>query len=60
MKLRVHVLTYARAGFKHKRYMEMHLFLGYQTGVRYFTDHTGILSNYLPLFPPIRNELCPN
>jgi hypothetical protein len=57
VNLALRVLEDTREGMKHKRYMECHLFMGKQTGVRNFMDIIDILSNYLPLFPPIRNEL---
>jgi hypothetical protein len=38
MNLTVHVLKYACAGYKQKRYKERHLFLGNQAGVRHFID----------------------
>jgi hypothetical protein len=57
MKLTVHVLKDPRAGFKQVRYMERHLFIGKNTGVRVFMDRLDILSTYLPLFPPMKGEL---
>jgi hypothetical protein len=57
MKLTVHVLKDPRAGFKQVGYMERHLFIGKNTGVRIFMDRLDILSTYLPLFPPIKGEL---
>jgi hypothetical protein len=57
MKLTVHVLKDPRAGYKQVRYMERHLFIGKNTGVRVFMDRLDILSTYLPLFPPIKGEL---
>jgi hypothetical protein len=46
MKLTVHVLKDPRAGFKQVRYMERHLFIGKNTGVRVFMDRLDILSTY--------------
>jgi hypothetical protein len=57
MKLTIHVLKDPRAGFKQVRYMERHLFIGKNTGVRVFIDRLDILSTYLPLFPRIKGEL---
>jgi hypothetical protein len=57
MKLTIHVLKDPRAGFKQTRYMERHLFIGKNTGVRVFMDRLDILSTYLPLFPPMKGEL---
>jgi hypothetical protein len=57
MKLTIHALKYPRAGFKQVRYMERHLFIGKNTGVRVFMDRLDILSTYLPLFPPMKGEL---
>jgi hypothetical protein len=37
--------------------MERHLFIGKNTGVRVFMDRLVILSTYLPLFPPMKDEL---
>jgi hypothetical protein len=57
MKLTIDVLKYPRAGCKQVRYMERHLFLGKNTGVRVCMDRLDILSTYLPLFPPMKGEL---
>jgi hypothetical protein len=57
MKLTIHVLKYPRAGFKQVRYMERHLFIGKNTGVRVFMDRLDIISTYLPLFPPMKGEV---
>jgi hypothetical protein len=57
MKLTIHVLKDPRAVFKQVRYMELHLFIGKNTGVRVFMDRLDILSTYLPLFPPMKGEL---
>jgi hypothetical protein len=57
MKLTIHVLKDPRTGFKQGRYMERHLFIGKNTGVRVFMDRIDILSTYLPLFPPMKGEL---
>jgi hypothetical protein len=57
MKLIIHVLKDPRAGFKQVRYMERHLFIGKNTGVRAFMDRLDILSTYLPLFPPMKGEV---
>jgi hypothetical protein len=57
MKLTIHVLKDPRAGFKQVRYMERHLFIGKNTGVRVFMDRLDILSIYLPLFPPMKGEV---
>jgi hypothetical protein len=57
MKLTIHVLKDLRAGFKQVRYMERHLFIGKNTGVRVFMDRLDILSTYSPLFPPMKGEL---
>jgi hypothetical protein len=54
MKLTVHVIKDSRAGYKHKSYMERHLFLG-KTGVRNFCDRIDILYTSLPVFPPIHD-----
>jgi hypothetical protein len=49
MALTVHVLKDPSAGFKHKCFMEQNLFIvNHSTG-------GGVLSTYLPLFPPILN-----
>jgi hypothetical protein len=56
MKLTVYFLKDSRAGLKQKKYMERHFFMGKQTGVKKFMYRIDILSNYLPLFPPIINE----
>jgi hypothetical protein len=42
MKLTIHVLKDPRAGFKKTRYMERHLFIGKNTGVRVFMDRLDI------------------
>jgi hypothetical protein len=58
MALTLHVLKDPQAGFKQKRYMERHLFIGNHLtggGVRAFLDLIDVLSTYLPLFPPILN-----
>jgi hypothetical protein len=57
MKLTIHVLKDTRAGFKQIRYMERHLFIGNNTGVRVFMDRLDIISTYLPLFSPMKGEL---
>jgi hypothetical protein len=57
MKLTIHVLKYPRSGFKQTRYMERHLFIGKNNGVRVLMDRLDILSTYLPLFPPMKGEL---
>jgi hypothetical protein len=57
MKLTIHVLKDPRAGFKQVRYIERHLFIGKNTGVRVFMERLDILSTYLPLFPPMKGEL---
>jgi hypothetical protein len=54
MALTVHVLKDPRSGFKQKRYMERHLFIGNHStggGVRVFLDRINVLLTYLPLFP---------
>jgi hypothetical protein len=56
MKLTVHVLKDAHAGFEQKRYIEHNLCIEKKTGVRNFMDRINILSTYIPLFLPIRNE----
>jgi hypothetical protein len=56
----VHVLKDPRAGFKQRDYMEQNIFIGSHYiggGVRAFLDHIDVLSNYLPLFPPILNVI---
>jgi hypothetical protein len=57
MKLIIHVLKDPRAGFEQERHMEHYLCIGKQTGIQNFMDHIDILSNYLPLFPPLRGEV---
>jgi hypothetical protein len=57
MKLTIHVLKDPRSGFKKIRYMERFLFIGKHTSIRVFKDRPGILSTYLPLFPPMKGEL---
>jgi hypothetical protein len=57
MKLTIHVLKDPRDGFKQVRYMDRHLFIDKNTGVRVFMDRLNILSTYLPLFPPMKCEL---
>jgi hypothetical protein len=57
MKLTIHVLKDPRAGFKQVRYIERHLFIGKNTGVRVFMDRLDILLTYLPLFPPMKGEV---
>jgi hypothetical protein len=57
MNLTIHVLKDPRAGFKQVRYMERHLFIGKNTGVRVFMDRLDITSTYLPLFPPTKGEV---
>jgi hypothetical protein len=57
MKLTIHVLKDPRAGCKQTRYMESHLFIGKNTGVRVFMDQLDIVWTYLPLFPPMKGEL---
>jgi hypothetical protein len=57
MKLTIHVLKDARAGFKQVRYMERFLWIGKNTGIRVFMDRLDILSTYLPLFPPMKGEV---
>jgi hypothetical protein len=42
MKLTIHVLKDPRTGFKQTRYMECHLFIGKNTGVRVFMDRLDI------------------
>jgi hypothetical protein len=46
IKLTIHVLKDPRAGFKQVRYMERHLFIGKNTGVRVLMDRLDILSTY--------------
>jgi hypothetical protein len=51
MALTVHVLKDPRAGFKQKRYMEGHMFIGKHStvgGVRAFLDRIDVLSTYFP------------
>jgi hypothetical protein len=57
MKLTIHVLKDPRAGFKQIRYMERFLLIGKHTGIRVFMDRLDILSTYLPLFPPRKDEV---
>jgi hypothetical protein len=57
MKLTIQALKDPRAGFKQVRYMERHLSIGKNTGVRVFMDRLDILLTYLPLFPPMKGEL---
>jgi hypothetical protein len=56
-RLIMYVLKEPPVGFKHRYYMERHVFMGKQTGVRDFMDRIDILSTNLPLFPPISNEI---
>jgi hypothetical protein len=48
-----HFLKDTRAGYKQKYYIERHLFLRKQTGVRDCIDRLDIVSTYLALYPPI-------
>jgi hypothetical protein len=57
MKLTIHVLNDPRAGFKQVRYMERFLWIDKNTGIQVFMDRLDILSTYLPLFQPMKNEL---
>jgi hypothetical protein len=57
MKLTIHVLKDPPAGFMQIRYMELFLFIGKHIGIWVFMDRLDILSTYLPLFPPIKDEV---
>jgi hypothetical protein len=57
MKLTIYDLKDPRTGFKQVCCIERYLWIDKNSGIRNFMDRLDILSNYLPLFPPMKGEV---
>jgi hypothetical protein len=57
MKLTIHAWKDTRGRFKQVSYMEHYLWIGQNTCKQNFMDRLGILSTYLPHFPPLKDEV---